>query len=173
MVLVDTSSWIHLLRPDGDSRVRARVEAALKSGEACWCPLIQLELRNGARGARERKVLDEFARVLPEVPIDAEVWTMAYELANRARARGVTVPVADVLIAACALRHGADLESADSDFDNLEPFGGPMRLKRKRFGTSEPEATRRTGFMVGQIVVPDDFDMMGCREVEALFESGR
>ena len=128
MILVDTSSWIHLLRPNGDPAVRARVEAALNSGEACWCPIVQLELWNGARGARERKVLRKFARVLPEAPIDAEVWNTAYGLATRARTRGVTVPATDVLIAACALRHGTALESADSDFDRLEPVGGPGRV---------------------------------------------
>lgn len=137
MILVDTSSWIHLLRPNGDPAVRARVEAALKSGEACWCPIVQLELWNGARGARERKVLREFARVLPEASIDTEVWAMAYELAIRARTAGVTVPATDVLIAACALRHGADLESADSDFDHLDQIGGPIRLERKRSGSSD------------------------------------
>lgn len=128
MVLVDTSSWIHLLRPDGDPEVGARVEGALKSGDACWCPQVQLELWNGARGARERKVLREFARVLPELSIGREVWATAYELAKRARTRSVTVPATDVLIAACALRHGADLESADSDFDHLAKVGGPARL---------------------------------------------
>ena len=120
-----------MLRPDGDRDVQARVEAALTNGEACWCPLVQLELWNGARGARERKVLREFARVLPELWIDREVWSMAYELASRERSRGVTVPATDVLIAACALRHGADFESADSDFDHLAAIGGPMRLARR------------------------------------------
>lgn len=128
MILVDTSSWIHLLRPDGDPKVRARVEGALRGGEACWCPLVQLELWNGARGTRERNVLREFARVLPELSIDREVWTGAYELATGARERGVTVPATDVLVAACALRHGAGLESADSDFDHLTTVGGPARL---------------------------------------------
>jgi len=32
------------------------------------------------------------------------------------------------------------------------------------------EATRRTGFMAGQISVPDDFDTMECRRLEVLFE---
>lgn len=132
MLLVDTSSWIHFLRPDGDPAVHARVETALKNGEACWCPLVQLELWNGARGAHERHVLLEFARVLPELAINSEVWNKAYELATQARARGVTAPATDVLIAACALHHGADLESADSDFDHLAAVGGPARLVHAR-----------------------------------------
>ena len=119
MTLIDTSSWIHLLRPDGDPAVRSRVEAALKAGDACWCPIVQLELWNGARGDREKRVLRDFAAVLPILPIDEDVWNAAYELARRARARGITVPATDVAIAACAQVHGAGLESADGDFQRL------------------------------------------------------
>ncbi|MYA40768.1 MAG: PIN domain nuclease [Gemmatimonadetes bacterium] len=132
LLLVDTSSWIHFLRPDGDPGVHARVETALESGDACWCPLVQLELWNGARGAHERSVLREFARVLPELAISSEVWTKASELATQARARGVTAPATDVLIAACALHHGADLETADSDFDHLAAVGDSTRLAQVR-----------------------------------------
>ena len=33
----------------------------------------------------------------------------------------------------------------------------------------EPEPHSRIGFMAGQISVPDDFDSMGAREIEAMF----
>ena len=119
MILVDSSSWIHFLRPTGDPVVRARVEATLTAGEACWCPLVRLELWNGAAGERDRKILRDFESVLPELAIDDEVWTTACDLARRARAAGVSVPATDILIAACARRHGAELETADSDFEQL------------------------------------------------------
>ena len=119
MVLVDTSSWIHFLRPDGDLDVRARVDAALRAGTARWCPLVRLELWNGAGGERERKILREFARLIPELAIDAEIWSEACDLARRCRAAGVSVPAADLLIAACARHHGAQLEHADGDFDAI------------------------------------------------------
>ena len=119
MILIDTSSWVHLLRPDGGPEIRSRVEAALRSGDACWCPIVQLELWNGARGGREQQVLRRFAEVLPALPMDEDVWSVAYDLARRARSRGVTVPATDVAIAACARRHDARLESADRDFELL------------------------------------------------------
>jgi len=97
--------------------VRARVEAALTSGEACWCPLVRLELWNGAAGDRDRKILEDFEAVLPELTIDEEVWSSAYALARQARSAGVSVPATDILIAACARRHRAELETADSDFE--------------------------------------------------------
>jgi predicted nucleic acid-binding protein len=80
---------------------------------------VRLELWNGAGGERERKVLREFERRIPELSIDAEVWSDACDLARRCRAAGVTVPASDVLIAACARHHGADLEHADADFDAI------------------------------------------------------
>ena len=119
MILVDSSSWIHFLRSTGDPVVRARVEAALTAGEACWCPLVRLELWNGAAGDRDRRILRDFESVLPELSIDDDVWASAYHLARRARAAGVSVPATDILIAACARRYGAGLETADSDFERL------------------------------------------------------
>lgn len=118
-VLVDTSFWIHLLRPSGDTTVRARVEHVLSDGRACWCPIVRLELWNGAGGNREKKVLRDFERVLPELAIDDKVWDAAYDLARKARGAGRTVPASDLLIAACATRHGATIETADADFDGL------------------------------------------------------
>lgn len=120
LILVDSSSWIHMLRTNGDPAVRARVQAALASGQACWCPLVQLELWNGARGRHEQNVLQHFAEVLPELPIDQEVWSSAFDLARRARSHGIKVPTTDLVIAACARRHGVALETADSDFELLD-----------------------------------------------------
>jgi predicted nucleic acid-binding protein len=119
LILVDTSSWIHFLRPNGDAKVRRRVERALTEGEACWCSLVKLELWNGARAQREGAVLRDLERAVPELKIDDDVWAVSYDLARRARAKGITVPATDILIAACALHHGAGIETADSDFDAL------------------------------------------------------
>ncbi len=119
MILVDTSSWIHLLRQNGNPLVRARVEAALRAGEACWCAMVRLELWNGAGGDQERKVLRDFERVLPELAITPEVWDKATQLAQAARSAGISVPATDLLIAACVRHHGATLETADSDLAML------------------------------------------------------
>lgn len=120
MILVDSSSWIHMLRPDGDAAVRDRVIRALDAGEAAWCSIIRLELWNGAGGDRDKKALKDFERLLPDLTIDEAVWNAAFELARRARSAAVSVPATDILIAACARHHRADLEHADSDFALLE-----------------------------------------------------
>ena len=109
-----------MLRPNGDAAVRERVVRALDAGEACWCPIVRLELWNGAGGERDKKVLKDFERLLPELTIDDEVWSAAFTLARRARAAGISVPATDILIAACARHHEVDLEHADADFSHLE-----------------------------------------------------
>src|SRR5262245_49960562 len=119
MVLVDTSSWIHLLRSDGDTVVRQRVESLLLAGTACWCSMVRLELWNGARAERDRRALLDFESRLEELPMTDEVWTRAYALARKSRSSGDTVPASDILIAACAQVHDAALEHCDSDFDRL------------------------------------------------------
>ena len=119
MVLVDTSSWIHFLRPDGHATPKSRVQALLQAGTACWCPMVRLELWNGAGGDREKRVLREFERLLPELPITTQVWDEAYELARRCRGRGVTIPATDLLIIACFRHHSTELEQSDNDFDQV------------------------------------------------------
>ncbi len=93
---------------------------ALQAGEARLCPAVKLELWNGARGLHERKVLEEILRAVPELDMDENVWHESYELARKARLSGVTIPAVDVLIAACALYHGAKLETSDTDFELLQ-----------------------------------------------------
>ncbi len=119
MVLIDTSSWIHLFRSNGDTAVRARVESLLRQGTACLCPMVRLELWNGARAGSDKKMLRDFERILPELPITEDVWNLAYSLAEKSRSAGVSIPGPDILIAACAQFHDAALEHADADFDLL------------------------------------------------------
>ncbi|MDE1922521.1 MAG: PIN domain-containing protein [Gammaproteobacteria bacterium] len=109
-----------MLRPNGDASVRDRVMRVLDAGDACWCPIIRLELWNGAGGDRDRRVLRDFDRLLPELGIDDAVWSGAFDLARRARSAGVSVPATDILIAACARHHQVALEHADADFARLE-----------------------------------------------------
>ena len=112
-----------MLRTDGDKHVRTRVDSLLQAGSACWCPIVRLELWNGARGDRDKKALRDFERLLPELPVTPKVWSAAYALAQTARNKGFTAPATDILIAACARFHDVPLEHSDSDFDRLLGLG--------------------------------------------------
>jgi predicted nucleic acid-binding protein len=118
-VLVDSSLWVHQLRKGGDSAKRDRVNALLESGEAAWCPPVRLELWRGVSNDVERKTLRRYEALLPDYEISAEVWSLSIQLADRGRAFGVTVPLADLLIFACARRHGLNIAHDDTHFDEL------------------------------------------------------
>lgn len=119
MVLIDTSAWIHALRPDGEQEIKARVAALLESGQAVSCPMVLLELWNGARGEHERRVIRDLERDLPMLEVTSEVWKTAGALAWAARKSGQTIPAADFLIAACAYHHGARIVHDDPHFASI------------------------------------------------------
>ncbi len=117
--LVDSSLWVHQLRKSGDPARRDRVNALLLSGEAAWCPVVRLELWRGVTNDAERKTLRRYEALLPDFEISTDVWARSLQLADRARASGVTVPLADLLIFACAKIHGLELAHDDTHFDDL------------------------------------------------------
>ena len=118
-VLVDSSLWVHQLRKGGEPAKRDRVNALLERGEAAWCPVVRLELWRGVTNEAERKTLRRYAALLPDYEVSAEVWNRSIRLADRGRAAGVTVPLADLLILACARVHGLEVAHDDTHFDEL------------------------------------------------------
>lgn len=122
-VLVDTSLWVHQLRKGGDPAKRERVNVLLQNGAAVWCPPVRLELWRGVTNDAERKALRHYEALLADYAISSGVWERAIRLADRGRAAGVTAPLADLLIWACAKEHSLDLAHDDSHFTQLEQLG--------------------------------------------------
>jgi predicted nucleic acid-binding protein len=118
-VLVDSSLWVHQLRKSGDAAKRARVNALLESGEAAWCPPVRLELWRGVTSDVERRTLRRYEALLPSYEISREVWDRSIQLADRGQSAGLTVPLTDLLIYACAKLNGLDVAHDDSHFDDL------------------------------------------------------
>ena len=120
IVLVDSSLWVHQLRRSGDPAGRERVNSLLRNGLAAWCPVVRLELWRGVTNDAERKTLRVYESRLPDYDITTAVWDRATRLADRGRATGLTTPIADLLIFACAKVHGLDLAHDDAHFTQLE-----------------------------------------------------
>jgi predicted nucleic acid-binding protein len=119
MRLVDTSLFVDALRESGQAESKARFKALLSAGEVCWCGMVRVELWHGARGAHEKRIISDFEQVIPELEITSEVWELACELGRRARAKGLTVPNPDLLIAAVGRHHKVPVEAADAHFADL------------------------------------------------------
>ena len=125
-VLVDSSLWVQQLRKSGDPAKRDRVNALLTSGDAAWCPPVRLELWRGVTNDAERKTLREYENVLTDYEISSQVWERAIRLAERGGTSGITVPLVDILVFACAKVHGVDVAHDDAHFDELEKLEGRL-----------------------------------------------
>jgi predicted nucleic acid-binding protein len=121
MKLVDTSSWVEYLR-DRESEAGDAVEVLVLSGEAAWCDISLVELWHGVRGAKEKRELAEMENEVERVPVNDPVWRLASKLALRCREKGLTLPISDIVTAACAVTHGLELEYCDQHFDDILPL---------------------------------------------------
>ena len=116
-VLIDTSVWIHALRPTGDALVREQVRHLLAEGRAATCEMIILELAGGTRTEGEYQELCEDLEALQQFTITAPVWRSAYRMAHAARLKGLSIPATDHLIAAVAMNYPCRLLHRDKHFD--------------------------------------------------------
>jgi hypothetical protein len=118
VILVDTSAWIEFLRDTG-SEVCVAVDRALDADLAI-CDAVSMEVLAGARNERhliQLRGLLARAAMLPTTPADYETAASMY---RTCRASGDTVrKLIDCLIAAVAVRAGAEILHADTDFTAL------------------------------------------------------
>ena len=61
------------------------------------------------------------------------------------------------------------VELAVQGEDFIIAKAGKPLVKVTRINAPAPKLKRKTGFMLGQMSVPDDFDAMGLAEIDALF----
>lgn len=89
------------------------VTDALRSGAAAMTEPVWTELWSGSRSKREDDFLQRVKSSCQWLECDGECWERSYELRRKAVRKGLNCPLADVLIVACARRHGAELCHAD------------------------------------------------------------
>jgi len=123
IVLVDSSIWIDFLRPARDDLTD--LKRVIREGRAAICPVIWVELWRGTRSKSEESALLEMRRLSLSLEVDAETWTHAAKFSRVAVQNGLNCPLADVLIVACARRHGVKLMHRDKHMEALLALCGP------------------------------------------------
>ena len=118
MIFVDTSAWVEFLRDTGSEVCDALDQ--LLDADIAICDAVSMEVLAGARDEQhlvQLRGLLARATMLPTTPADYEVAASMY---RSCRSRGETVrKLIDCLIAAVALRAGAEILHADADFSAL------------------------------------------------------
>lgn len=111
-MLIDTSVWIEALRPQGDETCRRLVAALVATGQAATCEVVMAELLCGARDDEQAAEWADALRGTRVLAMEG-VGEIAGRIGRIMRQRGRSVPGADLLVAAVALRHGVGLLHRD------------------------------------------------------------
>jgi predicted nucleic acid-binding protein len=121
--LVDKSA---LARHQTRAQVRLVLDPLLLSREVATCGVVDLEVLYSADSRRTYRAMSAYLRGLPRAAVDEECIRRALEvqgaLAERSQHRGTSLP--DLLVAACAERHGLTVLHYDADFDRISRVTG-------------------------------------------------
>lgn len=115
-VLVDSSVWIAATRLGGNPKIATELGELLFSGRAAMTEPVWIELFQGIKGKREEARLEESKKACAWLAFDEACWTEAAATARACLRAGVNVPLGDVLVFACAKRHGVELLERDRHF---------------------------------------------------------
>ncbi len=118
MILVDTSVWIEVFRKTNP----LSLDVVGNFDELVTCLPIAQEVVQGIRDDRAFRIARSAMANLPhlEDPLSRSVFDEAVDLYRAARKRGLTVRSSvDCLIAACALRHDAEVVHRDRDYATI------------------------------------------------------
>jgi predicted nucleic acid-binding protein len=122
MYLVDTSIWIHALRPSGSRAIQANIKPFIVAGRTAITDWILLELMTGVPKGQEPSALLEWFAPVVRMPFDPEWWSKAWNHAARLRKRGISPSAADCLIATVAMEHHLVLLHCDGAFEAMKPI---------------------------------------------------
>lgn len=124
--LVDSNVFIALTRRDEDAPrwLGSRFE------DIYTCGMVRLEVLRGIKNPHRRDDMAAFFNVLCHVQTDNKLWEQAAELGWELDRCGHTIPGPNILIAACAIRAGVPVLTADKHFENIPglfviPFPAP------------------------------------------------
>jgi predicted nucleic acid-binding protein len=115
-ILIDSSVWVEVSRKSGDESLKAELAVLLRAGRTAMTWPVWVELHQGAKGKREEENLKGWREVSQWLDFDDACWAEAAKTARACLRAGVNVPFGDVLVFACATRHGAELLERDRHF---------------------------------------------------------
>jgi predicted nucleic acid-binding protein len=142
MVIVDTSVLVDFFREKGDGNVKLAVRALFNAYEATLCGPVEMEFLGGARD-HERDRIRAWFNILPYARNDQKLWRKAAGHFAMLKARGLTLPWNDVLIASVAIEHRCRVYSSDNHFTAMAEVLPGLYLYRPGYGGMyDPEANR-------------------------------
>ncbi len=119
MILIDTSAWLFALKKDFHPVIKERIGQVLVESDVAICGMIALELLGGTKSEKEYLRLKSRLDSLFYIESDRLLWDLASKLTFDLKRKGLSIPYADIVIAASALKERTILVHADSHFDSI------------------------------------------------------
>jgi len=114
-VLVDSNIYIHCLRQGVDPTEHLLDRYPLTA--LVTCGMVKAEVLRGMKSIKFRDRLDGLFQVMRFVKTNEKLWDKAWQLAWKMDRQGRTIPLTDIVIAACAMEDGAAVLTHDRHFD--------------------------------------------------------
>jgi predicted nucleic acid-binding protein len=119
MIVADSSALIEYYRRGGSPAVQDAVAAAIADDLLAFNGIILVEIVGFAADERERRALLASFGAFHRLPLEDADFDLAASIGFDLRRRGRTVPATDLIIAACAIRAGAELLHVDDHFADI------------------------------------------------------
>ncbi len=125
--LIETSLWIDFTRAKTPPARKLAIQPWILDPDACLCEPVAFEVLRHAT-AKERKFIEEQFDTLPLLPTPATLWRDAARIGRKCRDKGFNAGSLDLVIAALAMHHDAELVTLDSDYAGIARIA-PFRLR--------------------------------------------
>lgn len=113
--LIDTSLWIDFTRAKTPLARKLAIQPWILDPDACLCEPVAFEVLRHAT-PKERAQIEAQFSTLPLLPTPPQLWRDAARLGQICRDQGHNAGSLDLIIAAIALHHHAQLITGDADF---------------------------------------------------------
>ncbi|WP_445952578.1 type II toxin-antitoxin system VapC family toxin [Thermodesulfitimonas sp.] len=117
LFIVDTSTWVLVLRKDGSPEAAAWLHNALDKEEVALVPLVKVALLVGTRDEAYYASLKQELDALSQLPSSDAVYEEAASLSFNLRRKGCAIPLINLLIAAFAIVYSCTLVHHDRHYE--------------------------------------------------------
>ncbi len=116
--LIDASLWIDFTRTRSPRTIKRFVAPYILHPDAHLAEPVAFELLRHATASEAKQLTQQF-QTLPMLATPPLLWSLATDLGQACRRKNLTVGSLDLLIAAIALHHAAEVVTFDGDYQAI------------------------------------------------------
>jgi hypothetical protein len=117
-IIVDTAVWIEFFR-NPQSPHSNHLKDLLRQRRVVMVGMVLSEIVQGVKAPREADLVLTSLTKLPYSEMTKDRWQQAGEISASLRKKGTTLPLSDLIIAACALAEGGEIYTLDPHFKRI------------------------------------------------------